>query len=162
MIRYAWFLSLAAAVGCAPGRGVATVPAPPNQAAVTDSARGVLSRLQDAMNRRDVAGVLEAYPDTESIVSAVSGELRTSRAAMRDQLAAEFRALQALDFRFVDPIIEAVGPEAAAVTARYVVRTQGRGDESVRQCGVWSGVVAQRAGRYVVLQEHQSVRMVIC
>lgn len=149
------------ALGCASQSLAQSRSSTTDSTAVVDSARALVTRLEQAMNRRDVAGVMANYPDT-AVVSAVSGELFTSRNAMEAELDVMLRKLDYVYFEFGDPIVTPVGPSAAAVTVRYSVQTESHGLRRVRQCGVWSGVVAQRRDRYLILHEHQSVRLVVC
>ena len=166
MIRHARLAILYLAVGCA-ARATTTAsmraaPAPTLEVA-RDSTRALLGRIQEAVRHRDVTAVMATYPDTGDLVSAAFGYLQTDRALFAKQLGTMFESVEAVTFDFTRTIIEPISPTAAAVTAEYRMGLQVPPMTApAGQCGVWSAVVAQRGGRFVILQEHQSARPQIC
>ena len=166
MIRHSRLAIVCLALGCAAPAATASMHAAPAPSldAARDSTHALLARIQEALRQRNVTAVMATYPDSGDLVSAAFGYLQTDRAAFAKQLGAMLESVEAVTFDFRRTIVEPISPTAAAVTAEYRMGLQLRAANAppVGQCGVWSAVVAQRNGRFVILQEHQSARPQIC
>lgn len=130
--------------------------------AASDSTRALLTRIQDAVNSRDVAKVMATYPDGPTVTSAAFGALLRQRAAIEANMRDFFAHTETVHIRFIDPVIDIISRNASAVTTRYVLEATPRGGASSSSCGVWSGVLVLRGGRFVILQEHQSAQSHPC
>jgi len=149
---------------CTTGLASAPVGWQPNdsQRAAADSTRALLRRIQDALNSRDLAKVMATYPNGPTVTSAAFGELLRQRAAIEANMRDFFAHTEKVHIRFTDPVIDIISSDASAVTTRYVLEITPRGEASSSSCGVWSGVLALRGGRFVILQEHQSAQSHAC
>ena len=157
-----WWRLLPAALALAPtGAGSrAAEPLPASEATapvdVADSVAPFLRRVERALDRRDLRLVMATYADTGLVISSAFGHMTESRTAIRADLERFFLGTVALQFNFATPRVHLLAPDAAALAARYTASVTPRDAPPYTAHGVWTGVVAVRGGRLVILQEHQS------
>lgn len=162
-VRFRSLLPLAAAafLGACAARGAgAPTLSPAQRAAIADTVRARLVTACNLTGGNVVARLMSLYPDTGAVLSASSGTVSTTRAALQAKIAAFWQNIgqnmRQPRWEWVSMHIDVLGPDAAAVTSVYRIphiTPQGRPHVVG---GAWTAVFQRRGGRWVIIQEHLS------
>jgi hypothetical protein len=159
--RRALPIAAAALLGACSARPAAPPAITPAQrAAIADTVRARLVAACNLSGGNVVASLMSLYPDTGTVLSASSGTVSTTRAALQGKIAAFWQNIgqnmRQPRWEWVSMHIDVLAPDAAAVTAVYrIPHFTPRGMPHVVG-GAWTAVFQRRAGQWVIIQEHLS------
>lgn len=124
--------------------------------ATTDSVNAFLERQKDQFAHPDTTlDPMEDFLPTGDVAVALDGQLISSRDSLRATLREPSPPNASMEYGTKK--IDVLAPGVAAVTVGVQAR-QEQGNMVAERLGVWSGVMAVRAGRTRILQQHMSLK----
>jgi ketosteroid isomerase-like protein len=127
---------------------------PEVRARVEDSVRAFIARGDSAVARRDVDAVVAEQADSSGM--AQNG---TYRIYTPDSVRKGFAYLKRIRSASISERVQRIdvlAPDAAAFTTLFEFIAVDSAGKAHPARGVWTAILAQRGGRFVALQEHQS------
>jgi ketosteroid isomerase-like protein len=129
-------------------------------AALADSLAALVTAAYDFSRPGVVDRVLALYPDGGPVVSAASGAVTTSRAALRGEVerfwARVGQNMVGARFEVRERHLARLGPDAAALTFTYQIPHRTPEGRPHTLAGAWTAVFRRERGRWAVVQEHLS------
>ena len=127
------------------------------QAEVARAARAVAERVLVESNKIDFRAALRDYSPDADARYVENGVVFPSLAALQKEYDALGPALEVLENTADAWSVTVLGPDAAVVTVPIHLRIKMKGGVELRNHPyVWSAVVQRRAGRWLLVQTHES------
>lgn len=124
--------------------------------AIADSAKAVVQAGVSSINKLDLSGAFLAYsgdPDAKYVEAGVMSSLADMKKSMVDM---------SMNLESLDNVVDewhtvVLGPDAVAITSPFHFTFKMKGKPAPFSAkGVWSGVVQRRAGKWMIVQSHES------
>lgn len=126
-----------------------------------DSIKRTIERAYDFSGRGDpVARLMSLYADSGRILSAVNGQVTTSRDTLRADIAGFWTRVgqNMREPRWVwgQTYLDVLSPDAAVFTGTYTIPHRTPAGAAHVVGGAWTALFERRGGRWVIVQEHLS------
>ena len=126
------------------------------KAAIADSAKTVAKDVARGIQNLDGPAVLARYSSAPDARFIENGFVYESYAAFKDSLYADFATFDSLSPQIDALDVVVLGAEAAAATESFHFTGKTKDGDYVDGQGVISIIVQQRAGRWQIVQSHES------
>jgi hypothetical protein len=123
---------------------------------VEDSVRVFLTRYIAAYESRDIRSVMALYPTSGPVASANDGRVTTSRDSIEAGIGRFLKGMREIAFGNDPPIVTALDSRSAVVTLAFHGTGTWNDGRAFSTTGSWTAVLAERDGRFTIIQEQES------
>jgi SnoaL-like protein len=123
---------------------------------VEDSVRVFLTRYIAAYEARDIRSVMALYPASGPVASANDGRITTSRDSIEAGVGRFLKGMREIAFTTDPPIVTALDSRTAAITLAFHGTGTWNDGRAFSTTGSWTAVLAERDGRFTIIQEQES------
>jgi hypothetical protein len=150
-------LASIAVAGCSTGSRTLTDR---ERAALGDSIKQLVVSTYDFSRPGAVERMMSLYPDTGLLLSANSGKVTTTRAALKAQVDTFWKYvgsnMRNPKWEWTSMHVDVLSRDAAVMTATYRVPHLTPENTPHVIGGAWTALFVRRGGRWVIIQEHLS------
>jgi ketosteroid isomerase-like protein len=133
---------------------------PQERAAIGDSIKQLIVSTYDLSRPGAVERMMSLYPDTGLVLSANSGRVTTTRAALKAQVDTFWKYvgsnMRNPKWDWTSMHVDVLSPDAAVMTATYRVPHLTPQNMQHVIGGAWTALFVRRGGKWVIVQEHLS------
>jgi ketosteroid isomerase-like protein len=123
---------------------------------IEDSVRVFLTRYIAAYESRDIKAVMALYPAGGPVASANDGRMTTSRDSIEAGIGRFLSGMREIVFGNDPPIVTALDSRTAVVTLAFHGTGTWNDGRAFSTTGSWTAVLAERDGRFAIIQEQES------
>ncbi len=135
-------------------------PTAPERAAIADSIKQLVVSTYDLSRPGAVARMMSLYPTSGTVLSANSGRVTTTRAALQSQLDTFWTYvgsnMRNPRWEWTSMHVDVLSRDAAVMTATYRIPHLTPRNMPHVIGGAWTALFVRRGGKWVIIQEHLS------
>lgn len=135
-------------------------PSDQERAAIGDSIKQLVVSTYDFSRSGQVERMMSLYPDTGLLLSANSGRVTTTRAALKAQVDTFWKYvgsnMRNPKWEWTSMHVDVLSRDAAVMTATYRVPHLTPENRPHVIGGAWTALFVRRGGKWVIIQEHLS------